>query len=408
MKIFQLNKINFPENNDYEVVERKGIGHPDTLADGIAEAISISYSKYCLKHFGIVLRHNVDKVTVMGGLTRVDWKKAENVYPTRILVNGRMSASFNKKIIPLKEIQEKAIKDYLKKVLPNLDASRWIKIIYETTSYSRNPRWFNPMSVDDLPEYKKIFANDTSAVVGYWPLTTCEQLAIKTEGYFYDKSGKPRFDYLGQDIKVMIVRNKDTFDITLCIPFIASYIDSYKTYEKKLEHIKNDLINLVGKVLNKKQSFHIYLNTQDQKITDKSSVKGLYFMVNGSALDYGEEGVVGRGNNRRGIIPCFRPYTMEAAWGKNPVYHVGKVHGVIVDALAREIAENFKCKAEVWIITRMGDDFYSPHNIIVNSSKKIAKDKLSILIKKVLSRRNWTRKIVFGEILLPKTNNLNY
>lgn len=408
MKVFQSNKINFPENNDYEVVERKGIGHPDTLADGVAEAISIEYSKYCLKKFGIVLRHNVDKVTLMGGLTKVDWKKGENVFPMRVLVNGRMSASFNKKPIPLKIIQEKAIKNYLHKVLPHLNTSRWVKIIHETTSYSRNPKWFNPLSVDDLPEYKKIFANDTSAVVGYWPLTVSEQLAIVLEGYFYDKQGNPKFNYLGQDIKVMIVRNKNKFDITLCVPFIASHIGSYDEYERRLKQIKKGLSNLTMKTLKSKQVFNLYVNTQDQKVTDKSSVKGLYFMVNGSALDYGEEGVVGRGNNRRGIIPCFRPYTMEAAWGKNPVYHVGKVHGVIVDTIAREIAEKFNCKAEVWIITRMGDYFYTPNNVIVNTSKKIAKNKLDNIVKEILARRDWTKKIIFDELLMPRTNNLAF
>jgi S-adenosylmethionine synthetase len=38
-----------------EVVERKGSGHPDTLADGVAEAISRAYSRYCLDAFGAIL-----------------------------------------------------------------------------------------------------------------------------------------------------------------------------------------------------------------------------------------------------------------------------------------------------------------------------------------------------------------
>ena len=39
------------ENNPLEVVERKGIGHPDTLADLVAEMFSKKYIEYCLNEF---------------------------------------------------------------------------------------------------------------------------------------------------------------------------------------------------------------------------------------------------------------------------------------------------------------------------------------------------------------------
>lgn len=37
-------------NDDFELVERKGVGHPDTICDAIAERASSDYSKYCMKH----------------------------------------------------------------------------------------------------------------------------------------------------------------------------------------------------------------------------------------------------------------------------------------------------------------------------------------------------------------------
>ena len=43
-----------------EIVERKGIGHPDTLCDGAAEALSLELCRYYLEHFGRILHHNVD------------------------------------------------------------------------------------------------------------------------------------------------------------------------------------------------------------------------------------------------------------------------------------------------------------------------------------------------------------
>ena len=68
MNIFiQTNDCKAIDFKDVEIVERKGIGHPDSLADGIAETISSEYSKYCLKHFGRVANHWVDKCMLIGG-----------------------------------------------------------------------------------------------------------------------------------------------------------------------------------------------------------------------------------------------------------------------------------------------------------------------------------------------------
>ncbi len=77
-----------------EVVERKGVGHPDTLADAIAELASIRYSQHCLSVAGAVLHHNLDKVAVLGG--RAVFTDTDGVYdrPLRVVFGGRISTSF--------------------------------------------------------------------------------------------------------------------------------------------------------------------------------------------------------------------------------------------------------------------------------------------------------------------------
>jgi S-adenosylmethionine synthetase len=407
MNIHISNKLQTPEEMDFEVVERKGIGHPDTLADGLAEKISVEYSKYCLEHFGFILHHNVDKVTIMGGLSKVDWNSGEFLKPVRVLVNGRMSASFKGEQIPLEEIQQMTVKKYLNKRLPRLDTDKWLLVINETTQYSRNPKWFNPTSEDDLPEYKKRFANDTSAVVGVWPLTAAENLTLELEGIFYDSEDNPKFPYIGQDIKVMTVRRNDTYNITMCIPFFAQEITNFEDYQTKKDTIYQFVDNHIKKSFPTVKDYELFINTQDQNVIDKTTVKKLYFVAGGSSTDFGEEGCVGRGNNRRGIIPMFRTYSMEAAWGKNPVYHVGKVYGLIVDSMAKEIAEELECKVEILIITNNGDPFFSPHNIYVNTSKKVDHNIIENKITEILSRRNWTDQIVFEEKLIPKPKHIN-
>ena len=201
------------DNQPFEIVERKGIGHPDTLADGIAEAVSIEYSRYCLKEFGAVLHHHFDKTVIMGGQAKIDFGIGEMIKPFRLIINGRVSSIFGNKKIPYQEIQEKAAKDYLRKSLPHLNVEKDVEIKYFSTSYSKFPVWYRPRSLDDLPEFKTPFVNDSSAIVSFWPLSSTEKLVLEMERYFYDEDEKPKFDYIGHDIKILAIRN--SYEINL-------------------------------------------------------------------------------------------------------------------------------------------------------------------------------------------------
>ncbi len=401
MDISITDEIKFPADNSFEVVERKGIGHPDTVADSIAEKISVEYSKYCLERFGAVLHHNVDKTAVLGGLAKIGWGSGEMIKPIRVLVNGRISASFNNESIPVREIYTKAIKGQLSVCLPCLDSEKWLQIIDESTTYSKNPHWFNPLSLDDVPDHKNLFANDTSAVVSYWPLTPSEQLTIKLERYFYNESGKPRFKELGQDIKIMLVRNNNDYNITLCVPFFSQYLASSRDYWEYLDKLQSDLSAFAKLNLGRDALINLRVNPHDQRRKDQTNANAFYFVATGGALDYGEEGVVGRGNNRLGIIPSFRPYTMEAACGKNPVYHVGKVLGLVADTMAKRIANELDSNCEVWIVTRNADPLFEPNKLIVCLSRRVNSKDVKDIAREVLDRRDWTKRILYDGALIP-------
>ncbi len=107
-----INLVSLIDDQPFEIVERKGIGHPDTLADGIAEAISIEYSRFCLEEFGAILHHHFDKTLIMGGRAKIDFGSGKMERPVRLLVNGRISSQFGNKKIDYKKIQENAIKNY--------------------------------------------------------------------------------------------------------------------------------------------------------------------------------------------------------------------------------------------------------------------------------------------------------
>ena len=50
-----------------EVVERKGLGHPDSICDAIMEEISLALSREYMEQFGVILHHNIDKGLLVAG-----------------------------------------------------------------------------------------------------------------------------------------------------------------------------------------------------------------------------------------------------------------------------------------------------------------------------------------------------
>jgi S-adenosylmethionine synthetase len=393
----QPNKI---DDSNFEVVERKGIGHPDTLADGIAEAVSIAYSKYCLEKFGAILHHNVDKTTVTGGLVDIDFGRGVMNEKAKVIVNGRMSTDFAGEKIDVVGIQEKAVKDYLKKVLPQMDVENWLEFESTSVPYSHNPYWYHPRGLEDLPELKIPRANDTSTCVGYWPLSVGENLALGLEGWFYNTDSQPKFSYIGQDIKCMVVRKKQVIDITMNIPFIPQNTPSVEFYKTELQKIKSSLIELADKIA---PDYEISLQLNGM---DNDQKNDYYLLLTGSCIEAGEEGVVGRGNKSRGVISSNRPFSMEAPNGKNPVYHVGKIHTVVADALAEKIGIEFDCHVDVFITTKIGDPLYDPENVVVQASKEIDYNRVLAIVKEFMDRRDWTDQIVHQGVLLPKPFSL--
>ncbi len=389
------------DNKSFEFVERKGIGHPDTLSDGVAEAISIAYSEYCLEHFGVVLHQMLDKIMFLGGMAKADFGVGEMVKPWRLLIDGRISKRFGSHIINFKDLAEDATKKYLRNAVPEFDSEEWLKFYHFTTSYARINHWFNPMTIEDVPDAKIPYSNDTSLAYGFWPLTTTEQLALLLEKYFYDNSGKPRFQYIGQDIKVLCARKADTIDITMCVPMFGQYTKDKETYEERMKKIHEELVKIAKTFVNEKYKIKLYVNTQDNKAKKENKSIGYYLVASGSALDSGEEGMVGRGNRSRGIISSVRPSTMEAINGKNPVYYVGKVYNYVADKLAKKISENFECQCSIFISSRNSDLLSSPHAIFVETDKECNKKKINTLIEEEFLKGSWTLEIIKDKPFIP-------
>ncbi|WP_326762782.1 methionine adenosyltransferase [Streptomyces phaeochromogenes] len=360
-----------------EVVERKGAGHPDTLADGTAEAISRAYSRYCLEEFGAILHHNTDKTSLLGGAADVRFGHSELTAPVQVLVNGRITAALGDHAIPVADIVTTAARDYLAGALPLLDVARWVDVQPRLTQASSpgavsdpgaaareasRQRWFAPRTLDDLAERHRMFSNDTSAGVAYWPLGIAEQLALHVEEQLTSEAFRAEHPYYGTDIKLMVVRHGPRVQLTACVPQIARETPDLDTYITRRTQAR-DLITHLASAIAPEHHLTVSVNTRDD-----DSRPELYLTATGSSIESGDEGVVGRGNRANGLISMLRPWSAEGVSGKNPVYHVGKLYNLAAAEAARRLHEETGLDCAVALVSQSGRDLTDPWQAIVQSS----------------------------------------
>jgi S-adenosylmethionine synthetase len=360
-----------------EVVERKGAGHPDTLADGAAEAISRGYSRFCLDEFGAILHHNTDKTSLLGGAANVRFGHGELTAPVQVLVNGRITAALGDHIIPVADIVTTAARDYLASALPLLNADRWVEVRTRLTQASSpgavsepaaaqreasRQRWFAPRTLDDLAERHRMFSNDTSAGVASWPLGIGEQLALGIEEQLTSEAFRAEHPYYGTDIKLMVVRHGPRVQLTACVPQIAQEIPDLDSYISCRTLARDLITDIAGRIAPEHQ-VTVSINTRDD-----DSRPELYLTATGSSIESGDEGVVGRGNRANGLISMLRPWSAEGVSGKNPVYHVGKLYNLAAAEAARRLNEETGLDCAVALVSQSGRDLTDPWQAIVQSS----------------------------------------
>ncbi|WP_128380408.1 methionine adenosyltransferase [Streptomyces cavernae] len=360
-----------------EVVERKGAGHPDTLADGVAEAISRAYSRYCLDEFGAILHHNTDKTSLLGGSADVSFGHGELTAPVQVLVNGRITAALGDHAIPVVDIVTTAAREYLASALPLLDVNRWVDVRPRLTQASSpgavhapdsaqheasRQRWFAPRTLDDLAERHRLFSNDTSAGVAYWPLGTAEQLALGIEEQLTSEAFRAEHPYYGTDIKLMVVRHGPRVQLTACVPQIARETPDLETYIAHRTQAR-DLIAELAATIAPEHHVTVAINTRDDDTRPE-----LYLTATGSSIESGDEGVVGRGNRANGLISMLRPWSAEGVSGKNPQYHVGKLYNLAAAEAARRLHEETGLDCAVALVSQSGRDLTDPWQAIVQAS----------------------------------------
>lgn len=388
MKGLQVtNDYRDPSLEGFEVVERKGVGHPDSLADALANEVSIAYSRYCLDTIGVIPHHNVDKLYIGAGHYKNDYGVCERLAPVVVRVNGRMSSVFGDIDLNIEELQTSAVRNYIQQVMPTVTDEDLV-IEPNATQHTKVQSWFTPRNVGDIPDATKPKANDTSVCIGHWPPSSAESLAYQLERYFWTEvngHAVPRFAEIGQDIKVMVVRSGEQLEATLCVPAMSKHTASYDAYceimvmhEKKLQVLADTMFE----------------NSSLQPVVKVNPYQRQYMLGLGSCIECGEEGMVGRGNNINGIIATHRIHTLESWAGKNPVYHTGRVYGYMTAKLARSISEQFSVKCTVTAVTRCGDSLFPPYQLMVSTNVSVDTVELDRFVDELMEKTDYVEEIL--------------
>ncbi|MBJ6726896.1 methionine adenosyltransferase [Geomesophilobacter sediminis] len=335
-----------------EIVERKGTGHPDQMCDSIMEAISVALARTYLKEFGVILHYNIDKCLLAAGRVEKRFGGGRVLEPMELTIGDRATYSAFGKELPIREIAVEAAQTWLRENLRRVDPTNHIQYRVKLAPGSE--------------ELSDIFrrpgdvrcANDTSAAVGYYPLSPTELTVLAVEHELNSAAFKRLFPETGEDVKVMGLRRGNTLDLTVAMPLLAERIESEKEYFDRKQKIYAAL-----KVFLSEQSgfseFGIGFNTLDQP---GRGLGGVYLSLLGTSAEDADSGQVGRGNRVNGIIPMGRPIGTEAAAGKNPMSHVGKIYNVLAHRLARAICERFEGVrgAYVLLLSRIGEPIDQP------------------------------------------------
>lgn len=353
-----------------EIVERKGIGHPDTVCDALAEELSRALSRFYLEQFGLVLHHNVDKALLWGGSSQPAFGGGKILAPMEIFLAGRATCEYQGIKVPLEELVLESCSNWLRSHFHALNPEKHVKI----------HSLIRPGSPDLVDLYLRqketgiAMANDTSCGVGYAPLSDLERVVLQVEKHLNASDIKSVHPEIGEDIKVMGVRRDDSIELTIACAFIDRHIANVDDYVSK----KTQLSKLVEQAAAKETNAPI---TVSVNAADDIASESLYLTVTGTSAESGDDGEVGRGNRVNGLITPYRPMNMEAAAGKNPVTHVGKLYNIIAqqiaDTLVRDIDE--VREAYCYLVSRIGSPVNKPQVVDLHLSLQ---DGISISVVK--------------------------
>ncbi len=311
------------EDQGVELVERKGLGHPDSIADGVSESVSRALCRLYLDEFGKILHHNTDETQVVGGGSEPKFGGGRVTSPIYILLVGRATTEVNGEKLPYRDVAIDAAKKYVQSVCAHIDIDKHVEFDCKIGQGSVDLR--------GVFDQKAVLANDTSFGVGFAPLSDTERLVLESERFLTLKL-KKKLPALGEDVKVMGYRQGDDIHLTVAAALVDSEVANPQEYRSVCDEIQEKLADQAAKLTRRKV-------TIDVNTADDPELGRYYLTVTGCSMEAGDDGSVGRGNRANGLITPCRPMSLEASAGKNPVNHVGKIYNLLGNLIANDIVK---------------------------------------------------------------------
>ena len=358
------------EDQHVEIVERKGFGHPDSLCDGIAEAISQAYMDWCNQHLGGPLHHNFDKVQLVAGESAPRFGGGDLIKPIRIQIAGRGTPVYKDVKVPMDQIAILAAKDYVRKTMKYLDPDKHMVI----DCYAGHG------SSELISVVDQVTANDTSFGVSHWPRSGLEEAVYQTCNYI-NRQLRDEFP-AGEDVKVMGCRVNGDIMLTVAMPLIDARIADADEYEE-VKQAAQEAIQVFAEKITPQRKVRVMVNTADQ------AKRGDYYLtVTGTSAEMGDDGEVGRGNRASGLITPMRSASLEAPCGKNPISHVGKVYNALALDTSRDICNRVPEVKEVTmqILSQIGHPIDQPLvcNALIRSKSGVLSDEIKQAVNAVI------------------------
>lgn len=330
-----------------EIVERKGIGHPDSICDAVMEEISIVLGREYIARFEKIPHFNVDKGLLIAGSVTRAFGGGRVDAPMKLVIGDRATFEIEGYQVDVEGIAEETARRWFRDNLRFVDPDRHLEVECA----------LRPGAAELVEIFRRqgriLGANDTSAAVGYAPLSDAERLVLEVERYINSASFKEEHPASGEDVKVMGFRTGKDLLLTIAVPLIGQFIETESRYWSVKEEIGEEVARFAERNLGSLESASVELNTLDEK---GKGLQGVYLSVTGTSAEDADSGEVGRGNRANGVIALSRPSGMEAAAGKNPVSHVGKIYSILTHHIANEIYLRVDGIAEVyvWLASQIG------------------------------------------------------
>ncbi len=336
--MFEIEVIAAPLLQGAEVVERKGIGHPDTMADALSDALSRALCRRYRERFGALLHHNVDKALLVGGASEPRFGGGRMLEQIEVLLAGRATTELAGAHIDLDALVDETVATWLGANMRYLDPDAHVKVGHRIRAGSGDLR-----SLFASPG----LANDTSFGVARAPRSSLEQLVIAVERALATE--RASFPAFGEDTKVLGVSRAGKVELTVALAVVDRHVADLAAYEQAMERA----LAVVARVA---PAARAAVNGGDDVASGR-----VYLTVTGTSLEAGDDGQVGRGNRLSGLITPCRAMSLEAPAGKNPITHVGKLYNVVAARVCdRLVRHPGVLEAECLLVSRIGRPVREP------------------------------------------------